>query len=76
MKLRYRIPNICKKPEGDFFTDKIIEIVNPKSAEDFAIVAALLRCIKTTTYYVGEDKSEIFTKDKIKIISDERQMGN
>lgn len=55
-----------KKPKRDFFTDKIIEIVEPKDAEGFVIVGQLLKCIKTTRYSVGSGKIEVTTNDKIK----------
>lgn len=54
-----------EKPKRDFFTDKIIEIVDPKNAEDFTMVSALLKCIKSTEYYVGEDKTKKTQPDKI-----------
>lgn len=55
-----------EKPKRDFFTDKIIEIVEPKDAEGFVIVGQLLKCIKITRYSVGEGKIEVITNDKIK----------
>ena len=55
-----------EKPKRDFFTDKIIEIVEPKNAEGFVIVGQLLKCIKTTRYSVGSGKIEVITNDKIK----------
>lgn len=45
-----------EKPKRDFFTDKIIEIIEPRSAEDFIIVSELLKCVKTTRYNVIKDK--------------------
>ena len=56
-----------KIPKRDFFMDTIIEIINPKCAEDFAIVSKLLKCIKTTTYNVVKDRFEEIANNQLLI---------
>lgn len=65
MKLIYKIPYMQKIPKRDFFMDTIIEIINPKCAEDFAIVSKLLKCVKTTSYNVAKDRFEEITNSQI-----------
>lgn len=65
MKLIYKIPYMQKIPKRDFFVDTIIEIINPKCAEDFATVSKLLKCIKTTSYNVAKDRFEEIANNKI-----------
>lgn len=70
MKLIYKIPYMQKIPKRDFFIDTIIEIINPKCAEDFATVSKLLKCIKTTSYNVAKDRFEEIANNKSSQLKD------
>lgn len=70
MKLIYKIPYMQKIPKRDFFIDTIIEIINPKCAEDFATVSKLLKCIKTTSYNVAKDRFEEIANNKSNKLKD------
>lgn len=70
MKLIYKIPYMQKIPKRDFFVDTIVEIINPKCAEDFATVSKLLKCIKTTSYNVAKDRFEEIANNKSNKLKD------